>query len=142
MVEANRRMMRFQWQSHKLLWKLSGGRLGRRIGTMPVLEVVTTGRKTGLPRQILITYLDDPNGPTIIGTNAGRNVDPAWVKNLRANPAARARWDGTWHDVTAVELSGADHETAWNAAVAASAGYASYQETLTRPIPIIRLQPR
>jgi deazaflavin-dependent oxidoreductase (nitroreductase family) len=142
MAEANRKMMRFVWKSHKLIWKLSRGRLGRKIGGMPVLELVTTGHKSGLERQILITYIDDPGGPTIIGANAGREADPAWVKNLRANRRARARWDGTWHDITAAELLGDVHDDAWNAAVDASAAFADYQETLTRPIPIVRLQPR
>ena len=90
----------------------------------------------------MIWYLDSPRGSAIIGTNAGRDTDPAWVKNIRANPQARARWNGKWHDVTAVGLSGSDYETAWNAGVAASAGYAAYKETLTRPIPIVQLQPR
>ncbi len=142
MAETDRKKMRFMWKAHKLAWNLSGGRLGRTMGGVPVLELVTTGHRSGLERQILIWYFNFPEGPAIIGTNAGLDTDPAWVKNLRANPLARARWDGQWHDVRAVELSGADHEKVWNAGVAASAGYAEYQETLTRPIPIISLEPR
>ena len=142
MAETDRKKMRFVWRAHKLIWNLSGGRLGRKMDGIPVLELVTTGHKSGLERQILIWYFDFPQGPAIIGTNAGRDVDPAWVKNIRANPQARARWHGKWHDVMAVELSGTDHEEVWNAGVAASAGYAAYKETLTRPIPIVQLQPR
>jgi hypothetical protein len=62
------------------------------------------------------------------------------VKNLRANPHARARWSGKWHDVIATELAGAAYDQAWSAAVAANSGYAGY--TLTRPAPIMRLAPR
>jgi deazaflavin-dependent oxidoreductase (nitroreductase family) len=142
MAEMDRKKMRFVWKAHKLLWNLSGGRLGRRMGGIPVLELVTTGHRSRLERQILIWYFDFPKGPAMIGTNAGRDVDPAWVKNLRANPLARARWGGRWHDVTAVELTGADYEAAWNAGVAASAGFAEYEQALTRPIPIVQLQPR
>ncbi len=142
MAETDRKKMRFMWRAHKLAWNLSGGRFGRKMGGIPVLELVTTGHKSGAQRQILIWYFDFPEGPAIIGTNAGRDTDPAWVKNIRANPQARARRDGKWHDVTAIELSGADYEAAWNAGVSASGGYAEYKETLTRPIPIIRLEPR
>ena len=106
MAESNRTKMRFQWRMHKFIWYLSGGRLGRKVVGMPVLELVTTGHKSGLERTILITYVDDERGPALIGTNAGRDSDPPWVKNLRANPEARARWSGRWRDVVAVELEG------------------------------------
>jgi deazaflavin-dependent oxidoreductase (nitroreductase family) len=137
-----RKLIRFQWKAHKLIWGISGGRLGRRVSGMPVLELVTIGRKSGLDRQVLITYVDDNGSPALIGTNAGKDVDPAWVMNLRANPNARARWDGKWHEVTAVELAGEDHERAWGKALAANSGFQTYKMQLTRPVPIIRLETR
>lgn len=107
---------------------------------MPVLELVAMGWKSGAERRILITYVDSDGAPAIIGTNAGRDMDPAWVKNLRANPQARARWGGKWRDVTAVELAGPDHAAAWASGVKANAEYSQYRKDLTRPIPIFRLQ--
>ncbi len=50
----SRSTLRFQWRAHKLVWRLSGGRLGRKVGGLPVLELTTTGRKSGEPRMILI----------------------------------------------------------------------------------------
>lgn len=142
MAETDRRRMRLIWKTHKLIWRLSGGRLGRRLIGMPVLELVTIGHRSGQERQILMTYVDSNGSPAIIATNAGRDTDPAWVKNLRANPRARARWNGDWHDVSAAELSGAAYSQAWEAVVAAHSAYAEYKRTLTRPIPIMRLEPR
>ncbi len=139
MHQPDRKRMRAQWRAHKLTWNLSGGRLGRKVGGLPVLELVTVGHKSGEERQILIWYFDDSGAPAIVGTNAGKDADPAWVKNLRANPRARARWNGTWHDVTAVELTGADRDRVWQQAVDAAGSYAAYAKVLTRPIPIIRL---
>lgn len=136
-----RTKMRVQWRIHKLLWNLSGGRLGRRIGGMPVVELITTGRKSGQERQILITFLEDDAGPILIGTNAGMDRDPAWVLNLRANPTAQARWNGTWRTVHALELAGADREAAWRAAVSVTPGYAEYAANLTRTVPIVQLRP-
>lgn len=138
--DAYRREMRLRWKIHKLVWNSSGGRLGRRAVGMPVLELVTTGHRTGRRRQILITYVMHDGAPAIIGTNAGSDQDPAWVKNLRAEPRAVARWDGKWRDVTAVELRGDDHERVWNAAVAVNPRYQEYRSRLTRPIPIMHLE--
>lgn len=140
MTEANRALMRIGWTTHKLVWNLSNGRLWTTMGNLSVLELVTTGRKTGRERPILITYVDDDGAPAVIGTNAGRDVDPAWVKNLRAGPNARARWEGRWRNVTAVELSGEAHRRVWDRAVTLSPGYERYRSTLTRPIPIMRLE--
>lgn len=39
MTEANRSMMRLVWKTHKLIWNLSGGRMGTGMGNMPTLEV-------------------------------------------------------------------------------------------------------
>lgn len=137
----NRGKIRRQWKLHKFIWRISGGRLGRRVVGMPVLELVTTGHKSGQPRTILITFVDEPAGPAIIGTNAGLDVDPAWVRNLRANPNARIRVKGRWHNVSARETLGDDHARIWAAAVSANPGYSEYRKTLTRTVPIIQLMP-
>ena len=142
MPESNRTVMRLQWRLHKALWNASGGRLGRRVIGMPVVEVVAIGRRSGTERQTLISYVTDEGCPAIVGTNAGRDADPAWAHNLRANPEVRARWDGAWHEVEAVELDGDAWERVWSAAVMANPGYADYAAALTRPLPIFRLETR
>lgn len=139
MPESNRTAMRIQWRLHKAVWNGSGGRLGRRINGMPVVELVTIGRKSGEERKILITYVDDGGSPAIVGTNAGRDTDPAWAHNLRAHPDVRARWDGHWHDVRAVELEGETWARVWSVAATTNTGYAAYAEDLTRHVPIFRL---
>ncbi len=54
--------MRLQWRLHKLAWNISGGRLGRRGGGMRTLQLTTTGHKSGLPRTILIWYVEHAGG--------------------------------------------------------------------------------
>ncbi len=131
--------MRFQWRAHRLSWNLSGGRLGRKVVGMPVLELVTRGHKSGLDRNILITYVDSGGNPAIIGSNAGRDSDPAWVRNLRAQPEARARWAGQWRNVVAQELEGIEYESVWLRAVSLNSDYETYRQGMTRHIPIFRL---
>ncbi len=40
---------------HRGLLKVSGGHLGWDLGHMPVLELTTTGRKSGQPRSVMLT---------------------------------------------------------------------------------------
>lgn len=141
MAEANRVVMRVQWALHKLAWNLSGGRIGRKVAGMPVVELITVGHRSGEERQVLLNYIESNGAPAVIGSNAGRDSDPAWVRNLRANPHARARWGGRWREVVAEELEGPAREAAWGSAGEANEGYREYAEGMTRTIPIFRLAP-
>lgn len=132
--------MRLQWGLHRLLWSISGGRLGRRAVGMPVLELVTTGRKSGQPRSILITYVDTPEGPVLAGTNAGVETDPAWVKNLRADPEAKMRVSGEWRTVRARFLEGEEYGSVWQQFVEADDGYRDYERMLERTTPLVVLE--
>ncbi len=135
----SRRFMRFQWKLHRLAWNLSGGRLGRRVLGMPVLELETTGHKTGRPRSILISYVETPDGPVLAGTNAGADHDPAWIGNLRAHPQARVRESGDWRDVEARFLDGEEATRVWELFLRHE-GYGDYQEMTGRPIPLVVLE--
>lgn len=132
--------MRLQWRAHHLLWDLSGGRLGRRAVGMPVLELVTTGHKSGEDRSILITYVETPSGPALAGTNAGVERNPAWVRNLRADPDARIRRDGRWRQVRARFPEAAERDQIWAGFVEADNGYAAYENMVNREIPIVVLE--
>jgi deazaflavin-dependent oxidoreductase (nitroreductase family) len=89
----------------------------------------------------LLTYLDEPDGPVIFGTNAGLDRDPAWVLNLRAQPSARMRRNGQWSQCTARPIADATtRERLWDAVVSINPSYGDYLATLTRPVPIIELQ--
>lgn len=108
---------------------------------MPVLELVTTGHRSGEPRSILITYVDTPEGPAVAGTNAGADRDPAWVRNLRADPVARIRQRGRWTDVGARFIDGPTWQETWDR-FRRHRGYADYEKLVDRPIPIVVLEPR
>lgn len=132
--------MRLQWRTHRLLWDLTGGRLGRRAIGMPVLELVTTGHRSGEPTSILITYVETPGGRALAGTNVGAKRDPAWVENLRATPEAKVRVAGEWREVRARFLEGAEHVAVWEEFLRHS-GYADYERILDRPVPLVVLEP-
>jgi deazaflavin-dependent oxidoreductase (nitroreductase family) len=131
--------MRLQWKTHRLLWDASGGRLGKKVLGMPVLELVTTGHRSGQLRSILISHVPTASGPAIAGTNAGAEHDPAWVKNLRADPTARVRQEGVWRDVRARFLEGPEWDAAWEQFLGHS-GYGDYERMLTRQVPIVVLE--
>jgi len=131
--------MRFVWRLHRLAWDVSGGRLGRRAAGLPVLELVTKGHKSGERRSILINYIATPTGPAIAGSNAGAPYDPAWAKNLRANPQARMRVEGRWSEVKARFLESEEWDRVWGQ-FTEQGGYADYARTAGRRIPLVVLE--
>ncbi|MGH8945100.1 MAG: nitroreductase/quinone reductase family protein [Acidimicrobiia bacterium] len=139
MATPPRWLLRIGWRLHRLVWDLTGGRLGRRVMGLSVLELVTTGHRSGQPRSILINYMPTPHGPALAGSNAGETHDPAWVKNLRAHPNARIRKDGRWLEVEARFLEGAEREQVWTGFVL-HGDYAKYAKVAGRPIPIVLLE--
>lgn len=129
------------WRGHKVLWRVSGGRVGTRATGMPVLELITTGRKSGVSRSVLLTYLTQDASYVVIATNAGDPRLPAWWLNLQADPAAEVVAGRKQHRVLAREAEGDERAALWERAVEMSSGYATYAEGLERRIPVVVLDP-
>jgi deazaflavin-dependent oxidoreductase (nitroreductase family) len=73
----------------KLVYRLTRGRRGLSP-PRAVLLLQTTGRKTGLPRQVPILYLRDGSDLWVVASNYGEPRHPAWSSNLLVNPDATA----------------------------------------------------
>src|SRR5215210_1730425 len=72
---------------HRAVLKLSMGKLGWKAGTMPVLELTTTGRKSGQPRSVMLTSpVQEGDTVVIVASRGGDDTHPAWFLNLRDNP--------------------------------------------------------
>lgn len=70
-----------------------------------VCDLETIGRRTGLPRTIEIWFAADPVRDRIYVLSGGRD-GAHWVRNLRRNPAVRARIAGRWFQGRATEVEG------------------------------------
>ena len=80
---------------HRAVLKLSGGRLGWDAGSMPVLELTTTGRKSGQRRSVMLTSpLQEGSTIVIVASRGGDDQHPAWFLNLRDDPAVEVSMRG------------------------------------------------
>ena len=74
---------------HRLLLGATGGRIGWRASGMPVIELTTTGRRSGRPRATMLTSPYQEGSTIVIVALAWRRwrqPHPAWYLNLRDNP--------------------------------------------------------
>ena len=71
-----------------------------RIGirSSSVVELETTGAKSGQPRRVPLTGRADDDGVWLVSQHGRR---AGWAHNITANPKVRVRVDNQWHSGTA-----------------------------------------
>jgi deazaflavin-dependent oxidoreductase (nitroreductase family) len=122
-------------------FRANGGKVGGQFEGADLLLLTTTGAKSGEPRVSPLAYFRIDGKLLIIGSFAGSDVNPGWVHNLRANPAARVEIGNESSDVTARELPSGERDELFGQIAAAAPGFAEYQAKTTRVIPVFELQP-
>ena len=122
-------------------FRANGGKVGGQFEGADLLLLTTTGAKSGQPRVSPLAYFRIDGKLLIIGSFAGSDVNPAWVHNLRAKPAARVEIGNESSDVTARELPSDERDELFAQIAAAAPGFAEYQAKTTRVIPVFELQP-
>jgi deazaflavin-dependent oxidoreductase (nitroreductase family) len=70
-----------------------------------VVELETTGRKSGEPRRVPLGGRADDNGVWVISQHGRR---AGWAHNIAANPRVRVRVDNQWRSGTATFEPGDD----------------------------------
>lgn len=128
---------------HRILLKVSGGRAGWTAMEMPVLELTTTGRKSGQPRSVMLTSpLREGPVLVVVASRGGDDRAPTWLLNLQANPDVEVRVQGQPpRPMKARVASPAERERMWPLVVADHKNYAGYQARTTREIPLVLLEP-
>jgi deazaflavin-dependent oxidoreductase (nitroreductase family) len=124
------------------LLPLTRGRTSVAVGT-PVGLLETTGARTGRRRQIPLLYTLDGDAVVLVASNAGRQQEPAWLRNLRARDTVRflTREHG-WRSYRARVATGAERTRRWAAMADLYAGYDTYQgRTGGREIAIVVAEP-
>ena len=126
------------------LYERSGGTQGTTLRDtgLPVIIVTHTGHKTGAIRKTPLMRVKDGGSYVLIGSQGGAPAHPAWVHNLRVNPAVEIR-DRTVVQKMRVREVADDAERArlWALAVAAYPPYDDYQKRTTRKIPVFIAEP-
>jgi deazaflavin-dependent oxidoreductase (nitroreductase family) len=127
---------------HPILYRATGGRgpIGHTFGVLNVI-VSMTGRRTGKVRDVPLYAFPDGERFVIIGSNAGDDREPAWVANLRANPAARLRVGRAVRAMRAYEAQGSERDRLWALAADGYPGYEVYRARTSRTIPVVVLEP-
>lgn len=130
-------------QAHRAIVHVTGGRvLGSAFG-MPVVELRTVGRRSGLPRTTMLTTpVVDGDRVVLVASKGGDDRDPDWYRNLVADPEVELTIAGQHRLMRARPASPAEKAELWPRVVAAYRGYAGYQRRTERDIPLVICEPR
>lgn len=137
-------LQRSVFRLHQGLYVRTGGRVGHRLIGVPSLLLTTTGRRSGRPRTSALVYARDGSDFVVAASNGGLDQDPAWILNIRSNPAVRiqvARRRGSGR-ARVVERDDADYARLWGLVNAVNHNrYDGYQARTSRPIPLVAVTP-
>jgi deazaflavin-dependent oxidoreductase (nitroreductase family) len=125
---------------HKRVYRLTGGRVGGRIGKLPVLLLTTIGRKSGRPRTQPLAYTRVGGDYAVIASKGGAAQHPLWYLNLRANPLAEVTVGRDTRKVRARDAEGEERERLWCALADLYPGYDRYAQKTSRRIPVVVLE--
>jgi deazaflavin-dependent oxidoreductase (nitroreductase family) len=134
--------LRTFWRIHRRILQASQGRLGQRMGPGKHLLLITVGRKSGEPRPVALTYLEDGGRWIVVASNAGDDRDPTWWLNLAAQPRAEVMIGGRTAPIVAREVQDPERDTLYQRFIDdIDRSYGEYQTRTSRRIPVVALEP-
>ena len=125
---------------HRFVYRISGGRLGGRLGRHDMLLLTTTGRKSGVPRTVPLLYVRDRDRFLVVASNAGDDRAPAWWLNLQSRPEATVQVGLESHSVRARRAGADEAQELWPLLEAAYQSFSNYRKGTSREIPVVVLE--
>jgi deazaflavin-dependent oxidoreductase (nitroreductase family) len=120
----------------------SGGTKGHESNGVYTLILATTGRKTGTPRRTCLIYGTSGEDLVVVASKGGADEDPAWFKNLQANPSVGVQVGTRRLTARARVATPAERGSLWTQMAKIFPLYDEYAEKTDREIPIVLLTPQ
>ena len=136
-VSRFRRNMKIYTKLNVWVYRLSGGRLmNSAMGGYPICLVEFEGHKSGTRRYIPL--IDVPYGQSrlLVGSQAGLDRDPVWVRSLEANPEIWIQANGSRGRYRARRVGDEEKSQLWPHLCSVYPDYDSYQARTDRNIPV------
>ena len=122
-----------------MLFRMSDGRLGKRLVDNDMLLLTTTGRMTGQSHTVPLLYLRKEDSLVVIASYGGRDRYPDWYLNLGIEPEVFVELPGAKKRMVARTADPGERARWWPRIVEAHDGYAGYQSRTDREIPVVFL---
>lgn len=127
---------------HRILFRLSGGRILGRLEGVGVLVLVTRGRRSGKRRSSPLLYFpcEGSDDLVVVASNYGRDHHPGWYWNIVADPEVTVEVRGERFAAQARIAEGEERSALFEEVVAANRRFAGYRAATDRRIPVVALR--
>src|SRR5579875_4228226 len=126
-----------KWMSRINTWlyRVSGGNIGGKfLQGAPVALLTTTGRKSGQPRVSPLLYLRDGERVIVAASHGGREKNPMWYLNLKANPQVQVQIKKEVLNLSARDATEEERAQYWPQLAKMYSSYDDYQSWTDRQI--------
>lgn len=106
-----------------------------------LLLLGTVGARSGEQRISPLGYSRDGDRYVVVGSNSGRDWNPAWIRNLEATPEVTVEVGGESMKARATIETGAERRRLLDAHIAKIPIFAQYETKTDRPLPVVTLTP-
>lgn len=130
-------------QEHVRVYRETGGERGYiwHNGT-EILLLTTTGRSSGEQRTTPLIHRTDGDRWVVVASKGGFPDDPAWYKNLEADPQATIEIKDEQIPVRAYTAESEERERLWDKMAEVWPDYEKYSRRTERTIPVVVLERR
>ncbi|HMG63823.1 MAG TPA: nitroreductase family deazaflavin-dependent oxidoreductase [Streptosporangiaceae bacterium] len=119
----------------------NGGKVGGPFEGAAVLILHTTGAKSGAVRENPVMYKDLGGSYAVFASKGGAPTNPAWYHNLLAHPEVQAEIGTQTVPLRARVAGPGEREEIWVPWKTANPGFAEYEASTSRQIPVVILEP-
>jgi deazaflavin-dependent oxidoreductase (nitroreductase family) len=118
-------------------FRANDGQLSGQMAGRHLMLLTTNGARSGRPQTVVLGFRPAGDAYVVIASANGAPEDPAWYRNLLADPKATAEIPGKRLEVRARTTEGDERER-----MGALVEYLAPQQKLTeRQIPVVVLEP-
>ncbi len=121
-------------------FRSNSGIVGGPFEGVNMLLLTTTGRRSGDQRVSPLAYSTYDGELVVAASNGGDDRHPAWFLNLQADPHVTVELGDRTFEARAQVPDGEQRDRRWARHVEAAPGFADYEKSTDRVIPIVVLQ--
>jgi deazaflavin-dependent oxidoreductase (nitroreductase family) len=140
--DAKDAVVRFWSSLHAATYRVTEGRVLNRVLGMRVIQLTTTGRRTGGSRPTMLTApIVEQERIVLVASNGGDDRDPQWYRNVLACPEVSVMLEGTTSAMRARVAAASERSDLWRRIRTVTPTYDLYQSRTTRELPVVVLEP-
>jgi deazaflavin-dependent oxidoreductase (nitroreductase family) len=134
-------LLKYFARAHIWVYQRTNGRLGAKLLWFPAALLTTVGRKSGQSRITATLYLRDGDRVVLPASFGGRDHDPLWYLNLKANPKVHLQIRHEQLDMTARDATDEERRRYWPPLIRMYPPYKGYRDATDRVIPLVVCEP-